>query len=476
MGPPPPPSRGPEARPPDFTVPPAEDLRECPWWRPIRVAVAPAEAHDPLVERFLPALLDAFRAQGHSVEEQPAGAPDIVLARTGVPAGPGPLSERVGERERPLLLTVPAELPLDGRPPHIVTLVGIDESLGAHDHATAVHIGRVTMARLGSPKVVFVGGDRATGRVREASVCTLEGGHPTDPADRVDVVRDRLVTAACAREVGGDYDIVAAGLSADAWRRTAVPDALVKAGRRMDELGLLPAPKRVDSYVSPRLASLYERLLGIKGFSEGMLFAFDPETQTMMVTASGSWDVDKRALRRDEVVPVDVDGSGERLRVLSPPGAPPKGPSVETHEMLTLLRVVPRVRLGRTSAGGWGPDPDGKVEAPAVRAGIHAHIGVNATDPERVESLPANRRLFPYGFGCGTDLMHEVVRDVAARSEAVHDPADPRGVVRWPMLYHGDTLVELWRRDAPEHPLEGLLDLFIDGGISYRADHIEQPR
>lgn len=461
--------------PPDFSEPPVEDIRTCPWWRPVRVAVSPTEADDPLLAAFLPDLLRAFEEQGHIVDAEASDDPDILLATVSVPEGPGPLLDRIVERERPLLVTSSAERGLRRRPPHVVALVSIAELIGDLSHEEAVDLGRVAMARVGTPRLVFVAGDRASGQVEETTVCTLEGGHPSDTSDHASVLRDRLVTAACAEEIGGDYTVVDDGLWSSAWRRTAVPDAIVKAGRRMDDLGLLPPPQRVDSYVTPRLAAIYERLLGLKGFSEGMLFAYDPETETMMVTASGSWEVDKRALRRDEVVPVDIHSERRPVRVLAPEGTSPKGPSVEAYEMLTLLQAAPRVRLARTTGGGWRPDPEGDVEAPVVRAGIHVHVGITGIDPRRVESLPANREVFPYGFGCGTDLMHDVVRDAARRSEAMRDPDDPRSFVRWPMLYHGDTLVELWRPELSEQPLEALLDLFDDGGLAYSSSHIEQP-
>lgn len=469
------PGAGSLVSPPDFVVPPVDDLRDCPWWRPVRIAVAPDETADPLMTRFLPRLVDAFSSQGHEVSATPCGAADMLLVTASVPQRSGWLADRIEERRAPLAATAHRDHGMPGRPPHIVPLVGVGERMADLDHLSAVELGRVAMARIGTSKVLFVSGDRAQGRVAETTLCTLEGGHPTDMGDRPDRVRDRLVAAACAREVGGAYDVVPGGLHVGAWRRTTVPDAIVEAGRRMDALGLLPPPRRVDEYVSPRMAALYQRLLGLSGFSEGTLFAFDPDTETVMVTASGSWDVDKRALRRDEVVPVDFRGDGRRLRVLAQDAGTAIRPSVEAAEIIALLRSVPTVRLGRDDTGTWVPRSDGPVEAPVVRAGIHTHLGIEAVDPARVESLPANRRLFPFGFGCGTDLMHHVVRDVAARSEAMRDLADPRAFVRWPTLYHGDTLVELWRPSSPRRPLEVLLDLFEDGGIVCTPDHVDQP-
>lgn len=459
----------------DFSIPPCEDLRECPWWRPIDVAfLDDPGVVDPVVRKFVPELLEAFREQGHRVHLDSDGAVDLLLGLVSIPDGPEPLRQRIPERPRPYALTLMRQYGFRKRPENLVVLVGVPERLSGRPHEEVVETARTAMARIGTPKVVFVSG---TDVLEEVTFCTMEGGHPTDHRDPARRLRDRLVSAACAREVGGDYEVVPSALPRSVWEATRVPDALVAAGKRMDSLGLLPPPKQIAEYVSADLARMYRRFLGLKGFSEGMLFAVDPESGTTMVTASGSWDVDKRALRREEVVPLG-GVEGQRVRVLAPEGVKPKGPSVEAWEVLSLLEAVPRVRVSKSSEGTWRLDPEGPVEVPLVRAGVHVHVGVTAVDASVVESLPANRQLFPFGFGCGTDLMCEVVRDVARRSRALRDPTDRRAFVRWPMLYHGDTVVELWKPSVPDTPLEGLLDLFDPkrrGAIRYRPDHLEQP-
>jgi hypothetical protein len=464
---------------PDFVVPPAADIRACEWWSPRTLFArgGPPEG-DRILAKFVPELLDAFAAQGHAVLDDSDGAVDLMLAFAEIPDGDEPLARRVPERSFPLAFALERDFSLPAQPEHFVTLVSVPERLGGWSHNDVIEAARTAMARIGTPKIVFVSGDRASGVIHEATYCTLEGGHPSDHEDIAERLRDRLVTAACAQEVAGRHEVVEDGLPRGVWQQTPVPDAIVAAGKRMDALDLLPAPKQVSEYVSPELARLYERYLGIKGFSEGMLFAYDADSQTLMLTASGSWDVDKRALRREEVVAIG-DRRGGKLQVLAPEGLPsPKGPSVEAWEMYELVLSVPKVRLARGADGEWTVDPDGPVEAPIIRAGIHAHVGVSAADERYIETIPANRELVPYGFGCGTDVMCDVARDSARRSRAIHDPSDPRLYVRWPMLYHGDTVVELWKPDAPPRPLEGLLDLYDParlGAIDYTPDHIDQP-
>ncbi len=453
------------------------DLRECKWWRPRTIAVLNEPSKSDLMQRqMLPKLMAAFAEQGHHVLSQPTGLVHLMLAFEDLQALDQPLPERIPERHLPLALTLMREYGLERRPENLIVFVSISERLSTWPHAQVVEMARTASARIGTPKIVFLSGDRRTGDLYEATYCTLEGGHPTDTKDIIATLRDRLVSAACAREVGNDYEIVENGLPLTAWQRSRTPEALIEAGHRMAALRLLPPPRRIHEYVSSDLARIYQHYLGMKGFSEGMLFAFDPDTRTMMVTASGSWDVDKRALHREEIIAIGGVKNG-KIQVLAPEGGKPKGPSVEALEMYSLLSSVPTVRLSRNQQGQWSLDPSGEVVVPVIRGGVHVHVGIRAADERRIESVPLNRRDFPYGFGCGTDLMKELAQDAARRSHAITDPSDPRSFVRWLMLYHGDTMVELWRPGVPAQALQGLLDMYDPqkgGAVDYTPDDIRQ--
>lgn len=457
---------------------PPSDLRESYWWKPRTFAVLnPPIAGDRVQETFLPQLLAAIQAQGHTVLSEPTGTVNMMLAFHEIPEADRPLAERIPERHLPLALTIMRDYGLKRRPENLILVVTVHERMSQMPHADVVNITRRVMARIGVPKVVFLSGDRQTGRLDEATFCTMEGGHPTDTKDIANRLRDRLVTACCAREVGNDYEIVENAIPASTWAQTHTPEALVEAGHRMAALGLLPPPMKVGQLVSPELSRIYQRYLGMKGFSEGMLFAYDPLTRTLMVTASGAYEVDKRALRRDEVVPIAGIKDG-KVQVWAPEGVQPKGPSVEALEMYSLVCSVPTVRVSQDARGNWALDPAGEVEVPIIRAGIHVHVGVKRIDETQIENIPTNRRAFAYGFGCGTDLMKELAQDAAHRSQAIMDPADLRRYVRWQMLYHGDTAVELWKPGIGEQSLAGLLDMYDPekvGAIMYTPDHIEQP-
>lgn len=449
------------------------DVRTCPWWRPLRIAIVGETQVPDSLSEFRSQLLESFRDQGHAIVATSAPDIDLLIDTAVIPDGTEPLALRVPERAQPLMLTIMKDYQLARRPDNLVVLVGIEESLSTWSHVEVVSTARVTMARIGSPKIVFV----SSGPTPEVTYCTLEGGHPTETGMGVNGIRDRLVASASAREVAGQFDVNKDTITQADWEETPIPDEIVSAGHRMHQLGLLPPPQQISDYVSARTARVYERYLGLKGFSEGMLFAFDPMSKTTMVTASGSWDVDKRALHRDEVTALSGLVNG-RVQVQAPFGVHPKGPSVEAAEVLSLLEAVPRVRLSPSKAHGWQLDPDGDFEAPIIRSGIHAHIGVSFADATVVETIEPDREKYPFGFGCGTDLMCEVSSSTVERSSAINDPSDPRVYVRWPLLYHGEMVVELWKGHIDKDTFEGLLDLFDDAkghAIEFRSDHVDQP-
>lgn len=457
------------------------DLRQCFWWRPVTVAVV-GEPADEAQRRLAEGLLAAFAEGGHQVVPEPselADRVDVMLAFYPVPDSEAPLLDRVPERRWPLGLDLIREYNLKKRPENLITVVTVRERLSGLPHTEVLEVARRTAGRIGTPRVVFVSGDPGSGRVDEVTLCTLEGGHPTiageDWAFLVGDLANRLVALACAKEVGGQYRVVKDALSRQDWLASPVPDDLIEAGRRMDQLGLLPPQLEISQFVSPALARVYERFLNMKQFSEGTLCAWDPRLNLMMITGSGSWGVDKRRLKREEVVPIG-GVSEEGVLVHAPEGMTTKGPSVETREFVEAFLRAPRVRL-RATETGWAVDADGPVEAPLIRSIIHAHVGVVEVDERWVEHVAPNRRAFPYAFGCGTNLMLEVTADALSRSRALHDPEDPRAAVLWEFDNHGIAVAELWKGEPRPRAIQLTLDMFdpgVVGAIRYRPDEVVQ--
>ncbi|MFJ8313527.1 MULTISPECIES: hypothetical protein [unclassified Streptomyces] len=455
---------------------PPHDLSALAWWRPLLVqAVGLDEEAGPTLAAFGRQLLTAFEEQGHTVVRHSRGDVDLLLVAGLIPDGPAPLRHRLPEQMPPLAVTACQEHGLRVGSRQVVVLAEIPERLSLLPHAEVVETARTAMARTAAPKILFVTRGERPGQITEVTFCTMEGGHPTETAPQAaDRMRDRLVAAACARDISDAYQLVPNAVPARVWDASPAPAQLARAGRTMGELGLLPPPTAIGQYVSAELARLYEQYMGWKRMSEGMLFLVDPDLDALVVSASGSWDVDKRSLGRGDVTIVALDPPGSPLRVLAPEGQHPLGPSVEAWEVRAFLHAAPKVRVTRTTSGAWAPHPNGEREVPLIRAGIHAHVGVERADDAHIETVAPNRELFPYGFGCGSDLTAEVAADTVRRSRAVHHPDDPRHYVRWPMLYHGDMAVELWKPGLPAEPLSGLLDTFATS-VAFRTDHVEQP-
>ncbi|MYV98459.1 hypothetical protein GT354_09235 [Streptomyces sp. SID3343] len=451
------------------------------WWRTCSVRfIAPAPELSSTHASFLRDLEAAFARGGNRVIPQGENEAkvDMVVVGVSVPDGPDALCDRIVEEQTPLMLKVRKDQGRQGVVGRLVAVAEVPERLSEMSHPEVVRAARILMARVGVFTVVFVTAGAAPGEVAEATLCTMEGGHPTETEDVAQGICDRLVAASCAHEVAGRHDVVPDAIPAGAWAAARAPKSLTVAGKRMGDLGLLPAPHAMADFVSPRLSRTYAMYLNLQGFSEGMLFAFDPDLNALVVTASGRWGVDKRDLSDTDLVAVDFRMNGNRLRVLAPEGTQPMAPSVEAWEVCALFEAAPTVRIGRNAAGEWAWDPNGTHEVPAIRAGLHAHVGVSYADPALIESIPPDREHYPYGFGCGTDLMIDVARATLAASRAVHDPADTRHYVRWPMLYHGEMALELWGPEQPDEPLRGLLDLFdpqVTGAVHFHPEHIDQP-
>lgn len=457
------------------------DIRECSWWRPVTVALA-GEPFDEAQKRLSDGLLATLEERGHNIIPQPGKFPervDLLFAFQEIPEGDAPLQERIRERDWPLALDLTKEFGLEKRPENLITFVTIPESLRRVPHLEVIEIARIAMARIGTPRVGFITGDPRSGRIEELTLCTMEGGHPTISGENwPHFLRDlsnRLIALACAQEVGDRYRVVENAIPREDWLSSHAPDELIRAGHRMDQLDLLPPMLDLAQWVSPILARIYERFLNMKHFGEGMLCAWAPRLDLMMVTGSGSWGVDKRHLEREEVVPIG-GVSDEDVLVYAPEGMAAKGPSVETREFLEAFLQTPTVKL-REMENGWAIDPNGPVEAPMIRSIIHAHVGVVEVDDRFVEWVPPNRKKFPYPFSCGTDLMMDVTLDALSRSSALHDPEDPRAVVLWDFENHGIAVAELWKGKPRKHVVQLTLDMFDPeavGAIRYTPDRIVQ--
>ncbi len=126
------------------------------------------------------------------------------------------------------------------------------------------------------------------------------------------------------------------------WQGDEHTEAIFRAGRRLDELDLLPTPFPMDEYLSERDQRHLKLLYGIGGLSYGNLSARLDETRFWM-SASG---VDKSNLRevgRDILLVKDYDPARNAMVISVPPGVEPRRVSVDAIEHWMIYREHPEV-------------------------------------------------------------------------------------------------------------------------------------
>ncbi|HEY7331791.1 MAG TPA: class II aldolase/adducin family protein [Candidatus Limnocylindria bacterium] len=192
------------------------------------------------------------------------------------------------------------------------------------------------------------------GSVPDAHFITMEQGyhrfaHAGDEAAFFDQVVDRLVPLAESRLVI-DNEFVP-DLPRTLWEGDEHTAAIYRAGLRMAELDLLPAPWPIDELLSPEELRHVKRLFGIGGLSYGNASARH-EGDVFWMSASG---VDKSRLREVGTEILLVTGyEPERgvIRLSVPPDVQPRRVSVDAIEHLTIYREHPEIG-GILHVHGW---------------------------------------------------------------------------------------------------------------------------
>jgi len=137
------------------------------------------------------------------------------------------------------------------------------------------------------------------------------------------------------------------------WNGDKHTEALFRAGQRLAELDLLPAPWPIDDLLSPADIRHVQRLFGIGGLSYGNASARHAG-DTFWMSASG---VDKSHLREVGREVLLVTGYDQRLGVIRlsvPAGVKPRRVSVDAIEHLTIYREHPEVGA-ILHVHGWVP-------------------------------------------------------------------------------------------------------------------------
>lgn len=236
---------------------------------------------------------------------------------------------------------------------------------------------------------------RTIGFVTPEQGCYTLPYTPGDDDDFFAAVYDRIAPIASARLVIDN--IFEPDLERELWEGDELTAALREAGRKLDELNLLPAPFPLERYLSPREIAHLHRLYSMGGLSYGNLSCRKDERRFWM-SASGVDKSNLRVIGRDILMVKGYDPKENAMRLSVPPGIDPRRVSVDAIEHWMIY-----------------------TENPGVGAIIHVHAWM--------DGVPQTEINYP----CGT---YELGRAVAQKVQEAPDPT--RAVVG--LKNHGLTI------------------------------------
>ena len=258
---------------------------------------------------------------------------------------------------------------------------------------------------------ILVARHGASGAGPVAHFFTLEQGsyaipHQGDDDAFFAAVVERLAPLATSHLViDNDFHV---DLGEHLWDGDEHTAAIVRAGRRLDELQLLPAPFPLEEYLSPRDFRHVRQLFNIGGLSYGNL-SQRRDRDTFWMSASG---VDKSRLQqigRDILLVTGFDPVRRAIQLSVPPDVEPRRVSVDAIEHLMIYR-----------------------EHPEVGAILHVHAWM-----EGISSTEVN-------YPCGTEELAVAVAELVRQAP---DPAHAVvGLKNHGLTITGESLDEIFAR------------------------------
>lgn len=458
------------------------------WLREISVAFVPGPI-TPLLETVREGLLNQLERLGHEVQKVPNDRTDVILttARFGKPIGwrQAPLfyaRRRFGLSQVPMFLALvhaPSAMfqdvldglrvALDKEPPDPADFAF--PALVPQAYRVLVEQGRrggpilalerMVQAQAKSIRVILVVGDE---RPLAAYHFDLAGAYPRTEAEEPELFyRDialRIVTAASTTEVN-QHQRVGEPIPRSLWKRLSTPAAMRNAGQQLGQRSFFTEMIRIANLVNvPAVSdSVADQ------YSEGCFATWDPILGALMATVTGSArPVDKDNITDDElavIVGVRPDGQGAQVRHVE--GKRNDNPSSESVEMMEMDAALPTITLE--------PQWDTPGEVPVVRSKLHGHRGAASYDPRYVEHVPLDPPFYHYLVSCATEAQARGIKAAFSRSEALHNPDDPRHVVFTVLPGHGIVIAEKW---VPGKAPFQVIWEYMDAGFLVVEDLIPQ--
>lgn len=432
-----------------------------PWLRKVRAAFVPGPL-TPMVEEVLQGLERHLRRLGHVVQTTPDDSTDLIF--TTAPFGQ-PLDwrqaliftarQRFNLRRTPTIFTVvqikpdqyrqlwdhlssallkaepdPAELTFPGMAPQSYRVLHEQGKRGG----PLLALERLVQAQAKSIRIILVMGDE---HPASAFLFDLVGSYPSisaeDPESFYEEIILRIVTILSTNEVN-KHQVVGDPIPYDLWKSLSTPQAMISAAQQLGQRDFFTDMIRIADLasvpvVSDAVASQY---------SEGCFGTWDPVLGALIATITGSArPVYKGSIAEDDlavIVGVREDGHGALVRHVE--GKRNDPPSSEAVEMMDMDSALPYIVLG--------PSWPGRNKVPVVRSKLHGHRGIRSYHPAYVEFVPLDLAYYHYPVSCGTDAQARAIKDAFARSQALHNPADPRQVAFTILPGHGVVIAEKW--------------------------------
>jgi len=137
-------------------------------------------------------------------------------------------------------------------------------------------------------------------------------------------------------------NIYEGNLEEELWHGDEVTEAIFRAGRKLDELDLLPTPFPMEKYLDKRDQRHLMLLYGIGGLSYGNLSA-RKDKERFWMSASGVDKSNLREIGRDILMVKDYDPGGNAMILSVPPHVQPRRVSVDAIEHWMVYREHPEV-------------------------------------------------------------------------------------------------------------------------------------
>jgi hypothetical protein len=360
------------------------------WLKSVNVCFIPGDGITPLVEEFVSNLLEAFRALGNVILDQPNNATDILLTSA-------PFNKSIPWR-RSMLFTGRSRYHLQ----HSPVVFTVIHATSVDFHQVLEHFQRALNKEVVDPldyefpglaheayEVLYEQGRRGEpilalerllqGQSKSLQVLLLTGGQSPKTVFHFDLIGSfaqsnpqkeqefysdialRMITRVSTFEIT-DHQVSEERISSDLWRSLKTPYAMQTAAKELGKRQFFTEMVQIDRLVQvPVVTGVVSRQ-----YREGCFATRDPLLGALISTVTGSArPVDKSLITEDDLAIIEGvrrDRKGAIVRHVE--GKRNDPPCSEAVEMIEMDSSLPRVELKMEA---------GRFLVPVLRSKLHGH-------------------------------------------------------------------------------------------------------